>query len=103
MDYDDFYPPMTPEEEATADLKAALDEVRWPIEDEGYEALLEEALRRQRAWILHWMDDAAAGLKPTDESLTMALAGVDAVLLACLARNKPEFVPAGSMLFFMAQ
>jgi hypothetical protein len=80
MDYDDFYPSRTPEEEAAADLKAALDEVRWPIEDEAYEASLEEALTQQRAWILHWMDDAAAGLKPTDESLAKALADIESVL-----------------------
>ena len=35
-DYSDFYPDMTPEEEIAADLEAALDEVRWPIEDDGY-------------------------------------------------------------------
>lgn len=41
MDYYDAYPNMTPEEEAAADLEAALDEVRWPIEDDGYLEALE--------------------------------------------------------------
>ncbi len=45
MDYYDVYPDMTPEEEAAADLEAAIDDVRWPIEDDGYlEALDEQAL-----------------------------------------------------------
>lgn len=41
MDYGDLYA-MTPEEEIAAELEAALDAVRWPIEDEGYEASLDE-------------------------------------------------------------
>jgi hypothetical protein len=43
-DYYDAYPNMTPEEEAAAYLADCLDEVRWPIEGEGYlEALDEQA------------------------------------------------------------
>ncbi len=41
MDYDDVYPPMTPEEEHQAWLDDRLDAVRWPIEDEEYEASLD--------------------------------------------------------------
>lgn len=36
MDYYDLYPNMTPEEEEAAWLADQLDEVRWPIEDDGY-------------------------------------------------------------------
>lgn len=39
-----------------------------------------DALRQQRAWVRHWTDDAAAGLKPTPESLAKALSDLDAVL-----------------------
>ena len=39
-----------------------------------------EALRQQRAWVQHWSEDAAAGLKPTSESLAAALSSIDAAL-----------------------
>lgn len=45
MDCYDAYPDMTPEEEEAAWLADCLDEVRWPIEDEGYlDALDEQAV-----------------------------------------------------------
>lgn len=39
-----------------------------------------ETLRQQRAWVQHWTEDAAAGLKPTAESLAKALADIEAAL-----------------------
>jgi hypothetical protein len=42
MDYYEAYPNMTPEEEHQAWLDDCLDAVRWPIDDEGYEASLDE-------------------------------------------------------------
>lgn len=39
-----------------------------------------DALHQQRAWVEHWTDDVAAGLKPTPESLSRALAGIDAAI-----------------------
>ena len=46
-----------------------------------------EVLRQQRAWVLHWADDAAAGLKPTPESLAKALADIDEALDAVPAAS----------------
>jgi hypothetical protein len=39
-----------------------------------------DALRQQKAWVQHWMDDRAANLKPTEDSLNIALAQIDAAL-----------------------
>lgn len=41
-----------------------------------------DALHQQRAWVMHWIDDVAAGLKPTPESLSRALASIDAAISA---------------------
>lgn len=43
-DYYDAYPNMTPDDEAAALLDEQLERVRWPIEDDGYELALEEAI-----------------------------------------------------------
>lgn len=49
---------------------------------EAKAARLEEALRAQRAFILHWTDDVNGGLKPTLGSLRSALDAVSAALEA---------------------
>lgn len=43
-------------------------------------AELAKALRQQQAWVRHWRDDKAHGLKPTDGSLDDANDGIEAVL-----------------------
>lgn len=43
-------------------------------------ASLHQVLVVQRGWILHWLDDIAANLKPTEDSLRAALASIDAEL-----------------------
>lgn len=47
-----------------------------PVETET----LMEHLRNQRAWVKHWQEDVAAGLKPSTGSLAKALENLDAAL-----------------------
>lgn len=61
-----------------------------------------DALHQQRAWVEHWIDDVAAGLKPTPESLSRSLAGIDAAIAAVeatpaddTARTTVEGIMAG--------
>lgn len=42
IDYEDAYPSMTPEQEDAAIEAEWLEASRWPIEDDAYEALLDE-------------------------------------------------------------
>lgn len=67
----------------SAGKEAAFDQLLDDLADalaapDAYEAVL----LRQKIWVQHWMDDVAAGLKPTPESLTKALADLDAALIA---------------------
>lgn len=43
----------------------------------GARGVLREVLIQQRCWILHWLDDIAGNLKPTENSLRAALAVVE--------------------------
>lgn len=44
------------------------------------ESQLEYAMEIQHGWIKHWMDDVKAGIKPTETSLSAALANVERAL-----------------------
>lgn len=39
-----------------------------------------DALLQQRAWVLHWIDDVAGNLKPTESSLLTALGQINVAL-----------------------
>jgi hypothetical protein len=47
----------------------------------GAAPLLLDTLRQQKAWVNHWLDDHAHGLKPTEDSLRDALAEIEAAML----------------------
>ena len=44
------------------------------------ETLAAPALKRQRAWLNHWLADLEAGIKPTEGSIREALASVEAAI-----------------------